>query len=464
MRNTYCGTLDYMAPEMILNEPHDKKVDIWSLGALLFELCNGRSPFSNKSVHEVTGSILKFEGQTLKFPLTLSAEYRALVLSTLKRNPIERPTVEEILKSDWVCKMASIFGIEVEQHIFVCDPAKVMQLQEISETSSERSKQENGNPTRPQQIENSLMTSGLSNLSESNLLESVPKPAVRKESGNPPSRGIEPPKLLKKSTSQILGAKDDKSPSGGDKSPMSDATPPVPPKSGSQSPHEVPSGRNTSLTRGTTNITNLDKYFAKYNMKNEEEIVLLDKVEEACRNNSKAGELKALFKKDKKAQPSTHSSNFLAELDEPKDIVASQGLSMPIKQAQKCEEESQLFAKPLKLIGESKKKEIGSPKEVAPRIESIAGTTSEVGSAGRDRKQKDDMPNSIRMGVQPISSGPECIKERVAAAPRAQSDLVQAPPLKLKPTKVDVPMKKALPPPNYLKEYLCDISPNRSLA
>ena len=44
-RQTYCGTLDYMCPEILKHEKHDKAVDIWSLGVLLFELTHGRAPF-----------------------------------------------------------------------------------------------------------------------------------------------------------------------------------------------------------------------------------------------------------------------------------------------------------------------------------------------------------------------------------------------------------------------------------
>lgn len=41
LRQTYCGTIDYMAPEMVAGLPYNFKVDIWSLGVLLFELTQG---------------------------------------------------------------------------------------------------------------------------------------------------------------------------------------------------------------------------------------------------------------------------------------------------------------------------------------------------------------------------------------------------------------------------------------
>lgn len=45
MKNTFCGTYDYMAPEIMLNKPYDEKIDAWALGVLLYELTQGYPPF-----------------------------------------------------------------------------------------------------------------------------------------------------------------------------------------------------------------------------------------------------------------------------------------------------------------------------------------------------------------------------------------------------------------------------------
>lgn len=45
-----CGTVEYMAPEVALNGIHSNKVDVWSLGILLFELLTGKTPFEARSV------------------------------------------------------------------------------------------------------------------------------------------------------------------------------------------------------------------------------------------------------------------------------------------------------------------------------------------------------------------------------------------------------------------------------
>ncbi len=52
LRNTFCGTLDYMSPEMLSNKPHDYRVDIWAMGILLYEMLHGNAPFASRTTRE----------------------------------------------------------------------------------------------------------------------------------------------------------------------------------------------------------------------------------------------------------------------------------------------------------------------------------------------------------------------------------------------------------------------------
>lgn len=48
-RNTYCGTLDYVSPEVLKGEDYDFSVDIWCLGVLAYEIMVGKAPFYDRS-------------------------------------------------------------------------------------------------------------------------------------------------------------------------------------------------------------------------------------------------------------------------------------------------------------------------------------------------------------------------------------------------------------------------------
>jgi serine/threonine protein kinase len=64
-RETFCGTFEYMAPELIKELPYNYAVDVWSLGILLYELLHGYSPFraddsyNNEEYTQIFKNILK---------------------------------------------------------------------------------------------------------------------------------------------------------------------------------------------------------------------------------------------------------------------------------------------------------------------------------------------------------------------------------------------------------------------
>jgi serine/threonine protein kinase len=57
--DSFCGTAEYMAPEVILKKPYDKSVDWWSFGCILYEMMHGIPPFYTSKREKTFGLILR---------------------------------------------------------------------------------------------------------------------------------------------------------------------------------------------------------------------------------------------------------------------------------------------------------------------------------------------------------------------------------------------------------------------
>lgn len=57
--STFCGTPDYLAPEILLEQPYNAGVDWWALGVLTYEMTVGQPPFLGKSEEELFTAIMK---------------------------------------------------------------------------------------------------------------------------------------------------------------------------------------------------------------------------------------------------------------------------------------------------------------------------------------------------------------------------------------------------------------------
>ena len=98
VRKTFCGTPEYIAPEMLMKKGHDTRVDIWSIGILMFELLSGYSPFVAKSNQELYQNIRRLK---IQWPKDMPPLAKNLISKILKLNPLDRPSFDEILNHQW---------------------------------------------------------------------------------------------------------------------------------------------------------------------------------------------------------------------------------------------------------------------------------------------------------------------------------------------------------------------------
>lgn len=142
--NTCLGTFDYMAPELFAlprkshpmqfkDDPNaktcDEKVDVWAVGVLVYELVYGAAPFASKNTMQTVNLIVKgFSGE---FPAqgknggTLSDAGKDFVLQTLRRDPMQRPSIRELLSHPWLamyCKQTEV-ALEAMGQMSISDAA-----------------------------------------------------------------------------------------------------------------------------------------------------------------------------------------------------------------------------------------------------------------------------------------------------------------------------------------------------
>ena len=100
-RTTVCGTPIYLAPEIIKEQGHDEKVDVWCLGVLLFELTTGGVPFPGNDIETLESNILKLK---IQWPKDINLEAKNLISKILKLDPKARISLSDMMKHHFITK------------------------------------------------------------------------------------------------------------------------------------------------------------------------------------------------------------------------------------------------------------------------------------------------------------------------------------------------------------------------
>ena len=137
-KENYCGTAEYLAPEILNNSPQTKIIDIWALGILLFEMLTGRTPFKidrdKLDLYKNNSKIWKINW-TDDFPRLA----RDLVSRILVPNPKDRLNLDQILGHQWFIDTPSLRPF-LNKNFMNCSEKKKLEIKLFCHNSGNKIK------------------------------------------------------------------------------------------------------------------------------------------------------------------------------------------------------------------------------------------------------------------------------------------------------------------------------------
>jgi serine/threonine-protein kinase ULK/ATG1 len=175
MAETLCGSPLYMAPEILRYEKYDQKADLWSAGAVLFEMMYGKAPFRASNHVDLLRKIEQADNRIdFSSKVPLSSQMKDLIRKLLNKNPLERITYEGL--AEHIVITGDIPGLVPEDRDMPQASASVRRSLE----SSSRQSSEHGIRQKPSQED----THHTSRKPSDQDLKQRPEDIVRRKSSN----------------------------------------------------------------------------------------------------------------------------------------------------------------------------------------------------------------------------------------------------------------------------------------
>ncbi|KRX02465.1 Protein kinase-like domain [Pseudocohnilembus persalinus] len=99
-RNTFCGTLDYISPEIVNGQKYDSSIDLWSVGVLTYELITGKPPFVGCRTQSQICK--KINNAKITYPQHVSQQAQSFINQFLVKDPKKRIPIKIALQHPWL--------------------------------------------------------------------------------------------------------------------------------------------------------------------------------------------------------------------------------------------------------------------------------------------------------------------------------------------------------------------------